>query len=153
MKSISLAFPWSAVLAFCACSILSSILAGCSRDTAASSTADTQLAGFQVELLELAFQTASALPTNPHIKNRSRMQEEVATACLALGQPERAMKVVEAIEGWRRGTGYADIASWCASHGMQATARRCIDRARQVAETSEVADVEGEDAQTWRRER
>ncbi|HTF88039.1 MAG TPA: hypothetical protein VK843_06485 [Planctomycetota bacterium] len=151
MKSSSRAFLLSAVLALCAGSILSSLPVGCSHDAQASST--WKLAEFQVELLELASKTASALPSNPHVKTRSRLQEEVATACLALEQPERAMKIVEAIENWRRGTGYADIASWCASHGKQETARHCIDLARKVADTTEAGDAEGESSQTWRRDR
>ena len=65
----------------------------------------------------VAFAAASAMPLNPHIKNRSRAQEVVVAACLELDQPQRAQRYIEQIANWRRGAGYADLAFHQAQQG------------------------------------
>ncbi len=114
---------------------------------------------FQGTLLELAFNTASALPAFPHIKNRSRAQEEVVAACLELDQPRRALRYIEQIDNWRRGAGYADFAFYCAQHGDTAEVEHYLSLANKVAEDlarriSDTDDDEGvESAQDWQRDR
>src|SRR5690349_8888326 len=78
--------------------------------------ADKQIAGFQTKLLDLAFKTATAIPVNPHIKDRSKAQEAVVKACLELNQPARALTYIEQIEGWQQGSCYADLAFYCVQH-------------------------------------
>jgi hypothetical protein len=109
---------------------------------------DQPLGAAQVQLLELAFQAASALPLKPHHKNRSRAQAAVVDTCLELDQPERALAWLEQIGDWRRGAAHADYALYCAEHGNRADALQHIELALKVAEAP-VAD----DAQEWPRHR
>ncbi len=114
---------------------------------------DKPLAGFQRELLDLAFQTATALPVEPHIKNRSRAQEAVVATCLELDQSRRALEYAERIDNWRRGAAYADIAFYSAQHGDVSGARHCLDLARRISERVEDEAVEDASAQRWRTDR
>jgi tetratricopeptide (TPR) repeat protein len=104
--------------------------------------ADAALAGFRTELLELAFETAAAIPVRPHIKSRSRAQEAVVAACLELDQPGRALDCIERIDNWRRGGGYADLALHCARHDRPEDARRFLALAAKCAR----------DTEDWRRD-
>lgn len=109
---------------------------------------DVPLAPFQLELLELAFDTATAIPVYPHIKDRSRAQEAVVTTCLKLEQPSRALACIERIDNWRRGAGYADIALYYAQHGSTQKAQTYLDLAKQVA--AEGDQTEENVSQEWR---
>jgi hypothetical protein len=113
-----------------------------------SSLADRPCASFRLELLDLAFEAATAMPRAPHLKNRSRAQEAVVVACLELDQPRRALAYAERIENWRRGVGFADVAAYCAEHGLPDDAERLLARARQVCD--EPGDAND---QEWRKER
>lgn len=108
--------------------------------------ADAELPEARVELLQLAWRAASAIPMQPHEKDRARVQAEVAEAALALGQPARALACYEDIHNWRRGVGFAELARWCAESGRPDDARAFIEAAERVA-----AQAEGE--QSWRRDR
>jgi len=102
--------------------VLSLVLAGCSRrdeHAAAVSPVDAPLEAYQRELLEIAFEAASAIPSDPHIKSRSQAQAAVVTACLELNQPQRALGYIERIDDWRRGTAYADLARHCMRGGFR----------------------------------
>ncbi len=120
--------------------------------------ADAPLSAPRRRLLELAFESASAMPLDPHVKNRSRAQDAVVAACLALDQPLLALRCAERIENWRRGAGYADVAFYCAQNGAASEAERCLELARRVvAELEhesgrEFQDGEGS-SQPWRRDR
>ncbi|MBN1586357.1 MAG: hypothetical protein JW937_02890 [Candidatus Omnitrophica bacterium] len=105
--------------------------------------AKQESAEFQAELLEIAFETASAIPTKPHIKDRSRAQEAVAAASLALDQPQQALEYIEQIGNWRKGLGYGDLARYFAQHGSGDAARQYLDLAEEVSESAE----------DWRRDR
>src|SRR5262245_54547858 len=59
------------------------------------------LATFQGELLDFAFDVATAIPIQPHIKDRSRAQEQVVAACLELNLRQRAQGYIERIDNWR----------------------------------------------------
>jgi hypothetical protein len=96
--------------------------------------ADKPLPGFQRDLLDMAFSTASRVPAAPHIKTRSRMQEEVAETCFELDQPRRGLECVEKIEDWRRGKGYADFAFYCAERGDTSEVQHYLDLARLIAQ-------------------
>jgi hypothetical protein len=105
---------------------------------------DKPLAAYQNQLLDLAFETATMIPVNPHIKDRSRSQEAVVTASFELVQPQRALGYIEKIGDWRRGAGYADYAFYCAQHGFTNDVQHYLTLAEQI---SAIAD------QDWRRDR
>ncbi|MBN2584926.1 MAG: hypothetical protein JXL80_17815 [Planctomycetes bacterium] len=127
--------------------------AGCTgqagRDSSAQAAhnsatcADKPLATFRAELLALAFRTATAIPTDPHIKDRCRAQEGVVVTCLELDQGQRARGYIGRIDNWRRGAAYADLASYFALRGCDAQARQCVHAATEVCKITE----------DWRRDR
>jgi tetratricopeptide (TPR) repeat protein len=104
---------------------------------------DVALEPYQYELLEFAFEAASAMPLEPHIKNRSRAQEMVVLACMELKQPQQARPYIERIANWRRGAAYADLAFYYARDGAANEAEPYLQRAAQVSE----------EAEDWRRDR
>lgn len=118
---------------------------------------DAPLSEARGRLLELAFDSASAMPLKPHIKSRSRAQEAVVAACLELDQPQRALRYAERIADWRRGTGCADVAFHCAQKGARSEAARCLALATQVVteleRTSEGDEDVEENTQAWRKDR
>lgn len=107
--------------------------------------ADAPLQPFQVAMIEQAFDAASAMPLEPHIKNRSRAQQAAVLACLELGQPARALRYSDRIDNWRRGNGYAEIAIYSARHGYADHAKTCAQLAALEAAEPGLAD--------WRRDR
>ena len=124
-------------------------LGGCgptSEDNSASAALqDAPLKPFQAQLLDIAFEAVSAMPLEPHIKNRSREQEEVVAACLELNQPQRALRYIERIENWRRGTAYADLAFYAVQHGAgQAEVEPYLQKALAISEDPE---------EDWRKDR
>lgn len=98
-------------------------------------------------LLELAFAAGSAMPTEPHRKNRSRLQETVVAACLQIGEADLAETFARRIDDWRAGTCLADIAAFRIERGQVAAAKPLLDAARQVAERA------ADDPQGWRADR
>lgn len=121
---------------------------GCGADSdravnVAGMPADSPVEGFRSELLETAFQAASAMPLKPHIKNRSRAQERVVAAALKLDQPRRALRYTEQIANWRKGVGYGDLALYLAQKGYTSELGRYIRLAGEIAELAE----------SWRRDR
>ncbi len=98
---------------------------------------DQPIADYQKELLDLAFKTASNIPTDPHIKTRCREQEKVVSASIELGQPSIALAQIEKIENWRRGASYADLAFYCAEKGEKSEVARYLRLAEEVANTTE----------------
>jgi len=98
---------------------------------------DTEIAPYQTELLDIAFEAATAMPVQPHIKDRSRAQEAVVTACLELDQPERALRYLKGIDNWRRGIAYADLAWYCAQRGLTNDVKAYLDEASRIADTAE----------------
>lgn len=99
------------------------------KSGAIGSLTDKPLAVYQKELLALAFQMASEIPTDPNIKDRSRAQEKVVAAALVLDQPKQAAGFIEKIDNWRRGTCYGDLALYCVSRGYTGEARQYVERA------------------------
>lgn len=98
---------------------------------------DALLASFQGELLDMAFQTATAIPLNPHKQDRAKTQEAVVTTCLDLDQPQRAIAYIRQINDWRRGNGYAALALYCAQRGRNDLALLYAGRAEEVAKKEE----------------
>jgi hypothetical protein len=126
------------ILWICGCDRIAEDSSATGLRDAQSTLSDQSLAPFQTQLLELAFQTASAIPVNPHIKDRCRTQEAVAQACLKLNQPQRAQGYIEQIQDWRRGLGYADMAFYAARLGIVEESRRYLQSAAQIAGSEEI---------------
>jgi len=78
---------------------------------------DRPLPRYQADLLELAMSAASAMPRDPHLKDRSRAQHEVFQAWLKLDQPRQARAAARAILNWRRGAAAAELAHYLARQG------------------------------------
>jgi tetratricopeptide (TPR) repeat protein len=116
--------------------------------TSSKAIADEPIASYRTDLLDLAFRTASAFPTMPHLKNRARAQETVVDACFELDQPRRALGYVERIDNWRRGAGYAEFALYSARQGNTDEVDHYLDLAEHVA-----LAAEQEEEQEWRRDR
>jgi tetratricopeptide (TPR) repeat protein len=72
----------------------------------------------QLRLLDLAMQAATRIPIEPHVKDRSRAQEEVVAAYLSLNDVDRARECIVKIADWRRGAAYADLAFHLAQQGQ-----------------------------------
>ncbi len=108
-----------------------------SESGSVASLTDRPLAVYQSELLEHAFETATAIPVKPHIKDRARAQEKVVAASLELDQPLRAQYLVERIDNWRRGSGYCDLALYCARRGYPEETQQYLNLAVQISEFAE----------------
>jgi hypothetical protein len=104
---------------------------------------DQPLEDYQVELLDLAFNSVSKMPIEIHIKNRSRAQQHVVETCLKMKQPARALDYAEQIENWRKNLCYAHLACHFAGQGDEKTANHYIELAKDYPE--ETTD--------WRRDR
>lgn len=109
---------------------------------------DAPLEGYRSRLLERAFQAASSFPLVPHIKNRSKAQEEVVLAWIELGQERRALDASADIRDWRRGSCLAELAFQRARRGELGRIEELLAGAEEVAYTSDDALM-----QDWRRER
>jgi len=118
-------------------------------DPASTTVRDATITDSQRELLETAFKAVSLMPTNPHVKNRSRGQEAVVDACLAMGLPQTALRFTEQITNWRRGLEYARYALWCIENGHASVAPRWLDRAAEIARGQQGQA----ESQAWRRDR
>ncbi|MCA8976107.1 MAG: hypothetical protein KDC98_15400 [Planctomycetes bacterium] len=100
-------------------------------------------------LLELAFEATVGMPDFPHIDNRTRMQEEVALACIAAGQHKLAETLAARISNWRRGVIHAELAVKAAEKGTDKLAQRQL----QFANSAMASLTTDEDAQAWQRDR
>ncbi|MGB3965133.1 MAG: hypothetical protein WBO45_00270 [Planctomycetota bacterium] len=105
-----------------------------------------EVAPWQRDLLQLAFDAASAFPLDPHRKNRGRAQDVVVRACFTLGMQDVAVGYGGQIADWRRGTAYAEFAACLAARGEAARARDYIALAERVAK----AEREAPAGQEWR---
>jgi hypothetical protein len=115
---------------------------------ATESLADAPLEAHRRELLDLAFEGASAVPVNPQIKNRSKVQEWVVEAALELDQFQRAAQYTAGIVNWRRGAALASLAVELLESGAEGDVEPLLREALAVAEGAEdAADQE------WRRGR
>jgi len=109
------------------------VLCGCESKVEEDTVSDKTLSVFQIKLLDIAFKTASAIPINPHIKDRSKAQEDVIETCLELGQPKRALTYIEKIENWRRGLCYANLAFYCAKQNYNKEANKYLKIAEEIS--------------------
>ena len=95
---------------------------------------DDSIHDFQSDLLALAFETASSIPLEPFIKDRSRCQQAVVDACIELRQPMRAILYADGIDNWRRGLCYANAAYYLVQNGATAEqVREGLELAEKIA--------------------
>ena len=120
-------------------------LAACRREPAAEPTVP---APFRLELLQSAASAAAAFPLDPHVKTRSRLQQQVVEACLEIGAVELAAETAQQIVNWRRGLALAALAEEAGRSGDRASAENYIEAA--VAAADEVGLDPNE--QEWRRD-
>jgi tetratricopeptide (TPR) repeat protein len=90
--------------------------------------------------LDYAFRFASAIDPDP--KDKAMAQEAVVLEYGRLGAFDSAIRKAEEIEGWRRGTAYADLAALLVEQGREAEAKPLIEKARNVRTT--ITDWHGE---------
>ena len=86
-----------------------------------------------LEALDMAFRFASAIDPDP--KDKAMAQEAVVLEYGRLGAFDTAIRKAGAIEGWRRGTAYADLAGLLVERGREAEAKSLIEKARAVRAT------------------
>lgn len=108
-----------------------------------------ELEDFQVRLLKLAYDSASSMPLHPHIKNRSRAQEEVVSAAIDLDQGLRALGYLVGIANWRKGAAYADLAYYCLEKGRKEVIPTLLWYAKQEVGTKSKPKT----SQVWRADR
>ena len=104
---------------------------------ASCSLSTPPLSQTQTDLLKMAFEIASKIPNNPHIKDRSRTQESVVDACLQLGQASLACGYLAKIENWRRGSCCAEVAFFLAQRNCANDARKWIGLAKRISDSRE----------------
>lgn len=119
----------------------------------ASELVDLPVAESALRLLDVAFEAASLLPDNPHVKNKARNQEAVVDALLELGQPTRAMTRAEAMTTWRQGNAFASLALYSARNGARDEAERMISKANDCAAAVLRRSQEEQTAQGWQSDR
>ncbi len=121
--------------------------AGTKPPSSATSVASAVRAGpphtTQDDLLDLAMRIATKIPVNPHLRDRSRAQGSVVTACLDLNQPKRAVVYIEKIDDWMRGLEYAELAFYCVRHGDTDNVQHYLNLAGKAAD----------EAEDWRRDK
>lgn len=103
---------------------------------------------WQTSLLDGPAAAAGRMPANPHLKNRSKVQEELAAALLELGAIDAALRCAEAIGNWRQGCVWADAAYECALQGREQQALQLLEKAHKVAESAGDGEI-----QDWQRGR
>lgn len=95
----------------------------CKKNTAVpvkpNQITDITISKTQNDLLDISFNIASSIPVYPHIKDRSRSQQEVVETCLTLGQFNKALEFTWGIENWCKGVCYAKLALYCAKNGYK----------------------------------
>jgi hypothetical protein len=115
----------------------------------AAPLADRTLPDYQRGLIDMAFQAASRLPLDPHVKTRSRLQEDVLEAALQLDQPVTVRRLSPGIANWRRGTVLAELAFYSVQHGDRRDVEDDLHHADQIAEQVGM----DKNAQDWPRDR
>lgn len=105
------------------------LLLACFATLAASTTPPSP----GVAALDYAFRFASAIDPDP--KDKAMAQESVVLEYGRLGAFDTAIRSAGKIDGWRRGTAYADLASMLAKQGRDVEARRLVENAQGVRAT------------------
>lgn len=86
-------------------------------DSPAWTLEDRPIAEDRLELLETAFAVVTAIPVDPHVKDRSTAQMKVLEAMLELDQPRRVGQLARRVDNWRRAQAFAKVALHAARDG------------------------------------
>lgn len=114
----------------------------------ARSAAHSNLPAWSAALYDAAIGAAARMPLDPHIKNRSKVQEELASGLLQLGEIDRARSVAQSIANWRKGCVLADCAYECVVQGRDADADALLAQAIKV-----LGQQSDEEVQVWQKAR
>lgn len=116
-----------------------------SPSLAESSTADAPVDGLgeqgadaRAKVLQAAFDSACTMPLHPHIKTRSRLQQELAFAWIEMGRPAKAVSCIEDIADWRAGLVHAQLAFHYAQEGNREQAGEHLAEAMTLARETTV---------------
>lgn len=82
---------------------------------------DAEIEPWRLALLERAFEIATRIPVDPHVKDRSRTQSDVLDAMLELDQPLVVDRLASRIDNWRRAETLAKVALHAARRGVDPT--------------------------------
>ena len=85
------------------------------------------------EALDWAFRFASAIVSDP--KDMGKAQAAVVWDYATLGDWREATDAADRVEGWRRGTSYADLAMALAKAGRKDEARALVEKAERFRQT------------------
>ncbi|MEO0481636.1 MAG: hypothetical protein AAF196_19365 [Planctomycetota bacterium] len=111
---------------------------------------DAELEPWRRELLVEAFENASKFPLRPHLKNRSKAQQEfVIATCIELGQLGLAIELANDVDNWRRGLAVAEVLERAVRDGSRDGVDPWIDQATEIA----YGVTLDENEQPWRRDR
>jgi hypothetical protein len=115
---------------------------------AARVLADAPLEPDRAALLDLAFSAASKVPTMPHARTRTKLQESVVAQSFELGQWERGLNQCASIDDWRRGVLLTAYAEACLDHNKPQEAERVMAEVRGLAKS--LVGTQGQDWQVAR---
>lgn len=118
-------------------------LTGSDQMAVGADCTDKRVEDYQTTLLTMAFDIATSIPVQPHIKDRSKTQEAVVRACSELGLTKKGVEYAKQIGNWRIGICQAELAMQYAKNG-------CLEQAREQIEAAEFAAQSAED---WRKDR
>lgn len=110
--------------------LVTAVDAPCGPAFAMSSTVPGAAATAGIPALDYAFRFASAITPDP--KDRAKAQQLAIDAFAAAGAWDEALKRADAVEGWRRGVVYADLAEGLARAGRRDEAKRLVGKAEAV---------------------
>ena len=113
------------------------VSAGSRTPTSLHAPAAPALNATHRDLLDLAFDAVSGMPTNPHAKNRARGQSEVVDTCFEIGQLELALHYAERIDNWRKPLAEATYAAALLDQGRTEGVESILERALASAEQAE----------------
>lgn len=99
----------------------------------AAGSANTRGSSTAPGALDWAFRFASAIVSDP--KDMGKAQAAVAWDYATLGSWREATDAADRVEGWRRGTSYADLAMALAKAGRKDEARAMIEKAERFRQS------------------
>ncbi|MFP4579335.1 MAG: hypothetical protein ACLFQ6_01290 [Candidatus Sumerlaeia bacterium] len=103
-----------------------------------SGKSPAKIAPYRADLIEMAFEIASAIPLKPHVKDRSLSQEKVFEASMELGLIDRAKDFAEGIDNWRKGVCYGELAVYYAEREQNEKAQEYLNQAeKQIMNATE----------------
>jgi tetratricopeptide (TPR) repeat protein len=103
----------------------------CLTAQAAESPAEP-VENIQIKLLETAFETASAIPEKPHIKDLCKTQAEIVDSCLQAERAELAEIYADKIKNWRRAECFARIAVFYMENGQKEKAFSLLEKSKEI---------------------